>query len=237
MGYFYAKGAAAASYSAEVLADSPVGYWRLAETSGTTAADSSGNALDGTYVNSPTLNQTGGLTGNAAVLFARASSQRVNLGTPSALNIIGQITLECLYKPTTFPTGSDYHALITHGFGGNTGYGLYVLGNSGTPQLQVSSFGVNDNKTVWTISGWSTGQWKHIAAGWDGTDWKIFINGTQVSSTADAQGALTSTALCFIGANSVPAAEGHADGTIDEVAIYNTWLGSTRIAAHAAAVA
>lgn len=30
------------SYSTEVLADSPIGYWRLEETSGTTAADSAG---------------------------------------------------------------------------------------------------------------------------------------------------------------------------------------------------
>src|SRR5262245_55709309 len=42
----------AASYPATVLADGPVAYYRLEETSGTTgtpAADSSGNGRDGTY--------------------------------------------------------------------------------------------------------------------------------------------------------------------------------------------
>ncbi|MBI2606974.1 MAG: LamG domain-containing protein, partial [Deltaproteobacteria bacterium] len=47
------------SYSQAVLADNPVGYWRLNETSGTSASDSSGNAQTGTYTNSPTLGQTG----------------------------------------------------------------------------------------------------------------------------------------------------------------------------------
>lgn len=46
-------------YSSVILADSPLGYWKLGESSGATAADSSGNARDGTYINSPTLAQTG----------------------------------------------------------------------------------------------------------------------------------------------------------------------------------
>lgn len=45
------------SYLSEVLADSPLGYWRLDETSGTTLADSSGNSETGSYINSPTLGQ------------------------------------------------------------------------------------------------------------------------------------------------------------------------------------
>ena len=39
----------AATYASTVLADSPVAYWRLSETSGTSAADSSGNSHGGTY--------------------------------------------------------------------------------------------------------------------------------------------------------------------------------------------
>ena len=38
-----AQGAGGTSYSQEVLADSPLAYWRLGEASGTTAADASGN--------------------------------------------------------------------------------------------------------------------------------------------------------------------------------------------------
>lgn len=37
------------SYRAEVMADNPVGYWRLGETSGFSAADDSGNSHPGSY--------------------------------------------------------------------------------------------------------------------------------------------------------------------------------------------
>ena len=36
-------------YAAEVLADGPSMYWRMGETSGTSAADASGNGKVGTY--------------------------------------------------------------------------------------------------------------------------------------------------------------------------------------------
>ena len=41
-------------YAATVLADSPIFYWRLDETSGTTALDSSTNTATATEVGSPT---------------------------------------------------------------------------------------------------------------------------------------------------------------------------------------
>lgn len=47
------------AYSDAVLAHSPLVYWRLNETSGTTAADSSGNGNDGTINGSPTYSATG----------------------------------------------------------------------------------------------------------------------------------------------------------------------------------
>ncbi len=47
------------SYSAAVLADTPRGYWRLGEASGTTAVDASGNNHTGTYLNDVALGRTG----------------------------------------------------------------------------------------------------------------------------------------------------------------------------------
>lgn len=46
-----------------ITALTPAGYWKLQETSGTAAADSSGNGRNGTYVNGPTLNATAGPDG------------------------------------------------------------------------------------------------------------------------------------------------------------------------------
>lgn len=65
-----ASGWTAKGYAAVVWADAPVGYWRLGEANGTTAVDEMGNG-NGTYVNSPTLGDTGALDGdaNTAVTF------------------------------------------------------------------------------------------------------------------------------------------------------------------------
>jgi len=51
-------------YRATVLADTPLAYWRLGETTGTVAHDETGNGHDGTYIGGYTLGQTGALTGD-----------------------------------------------------------------------------------------------------------------------------------------------------------------------------
>ncbi len=48
-------------YSSVVLAKGPVGYWRLGEASGPTAADAAGNGYDGTYLGNPTFGQSGAI--------------------------------------------------------------------------------------------------------------------------------------------------------------------------------
>lgn len=61
-------------YVTEVSADAPAGWWRLDETSGTTAADSSGAGLTGTYGSGVTLNQTPLIVSGKSI-SANAASQ------------------------------------------------------------------------------------------------------------------------------------------------------------------
>lgn len=236
MGYFFAASGGGGGYSAAVLADSPVAYYRLDETSGTAANDSAGGN-NGTYIGSPTLNVAGLITGGNAAITC-AAGPYVALGNPADLQIVGAITLECWYKPTNFPTSGNLHTLISKGFdGSSTSYELRIYNDSGTLKLQVGSFaGVTDYNTSWTITGWSAGTAKHIVAGYTGTAWEIFINGAQVSTTVQALGAIATATNAAIGAFiNLSTPERKIDGTIDEVAIYDAWIGSTRIAAHAAA--
>src|SRR5437773_2210150 len=59
------------AYSATILGDAPVGYWRLGELTGPTAFDSSPSHNDGTYTGTyadsaiPLLNQPGAIVGDA----------------------------------------------------------------------------------------------------------------------------------------------------------------------------
>ncbi|MDE2101848.1 MAG: hypothetical protein KGL39_31670, partial [Patescibacteria group bacterium] len=52
------------TYQMEVLVDQPVGYWRLGELSGTSAADQTGNGHTGTYHGGPTLATPGLISGD-----------------------------------------------------------------------------------------------------------------------------------------------------------------------------
>src|SRR5262245_14583756 len=58
-------------FAAEVLADGPIGFWRLGEAPGSmTAADSSGNGNNGSCSGTITFGQPGFHGGDTAALFA-----------------------------------------------------------------------------------------------------------------------------------------------------------------------
>src|SRR3954466_1541699 len=91
---------ASAGYSAAVLADTPVVYYRLAEASGTSATDSSGNSHTGTYTGAGiTYSVSGGVAGNNAVTLASASTANMNTGVDAACNPgTGDFSVECWVK-------------------------------------------------------------------------------------------------------------------------------------------
>jgi chitodextrinase len=71
------------------------------------------------------------------------------------------------------------------------------------------------------------GQWQHLAASFDGTTARFYINGIEVASRAVAAGAGNSNSW-KIGAYNSPAG-GFFDGLIDDVRIYNRALGGSEI--------
>lgn len=69
---------ALSTFSSTLLDAGPVGYWRLGETTGTTANDTSGHSHPGTYVGAPTLGAPGSIGGdtNGAVAFPATGGPR-----------------------------------------------------------------------------------------------------------------------------------------------------------------
>lgn len=95
-----ASTAQASPYSDAVLADGPVAYYRLGETSGSVAANSSihGAALDGTYLNfgagsspSSTIGQVGPRPGDPSGSSAIQGFESDNIGIRSAANANAQV--------------------------------------------------------------------------------------------------------------------------------------------------
>ena len=93
-------GTTAADYKSTILADNPLFYYRLGESSGTTAYDEVAASSNGTYFNTPTLAQAGNISGDTdtSVLFEQANSEYAKALTLSSETSLLPCTIECFIK-------------------------------------------------------------------------------------------------------------------------------------------
>ena len=213
-------------YTSAVLADNPDAYWRLDETNGTIATDSSGNGRHGAYVNTPTLGQVGALAdiANKSVSFSAASSEFVNI-----LHTFGgvswtEVTVEAWIK-TIGPTGG-FQAIVSAIVGDfvhlqafNGGNSVVYADNSGytTAYLPI----VSDAAGL---------GWRHVAMTAKSGEQRLYIDGTLVGSDTASFLSILPTTQIGIGAGY--AGGRFFNGSIDEVAVYRSALTGSRINAH-----
>ncbi len=125
-------GAVAGAYRDLILSHAPLGYWRLGETSGATAADLSGNGRNGTYSGTYALNQPSMIpsdTSNGAL--GCLGSGYVQIGTGSAFTLIGRTWL--------FSIRMSNLAAFSY---------LWHLGNYSQPGSQGLSVYINTDGTI-----------------------------------------------------------------------------------------
>lgn len=229
------------SLNTEILADAPVGYWRLGETSGTSAADASGNGNAGTYEGTYSLNQTS-LVGDANPCASfDGGSGRVNCGNPTALQIVGDVTLEAVVSLNGVPA-NGVRVLAGKGLESgyaHEGYVLRIYKDSGTSTYVITFVSYND-PTEFDVSfpiTWAADEVHHVVGRHLSGMRSIWIDGVKVVEAAKAEGAIATGAPFVIGAeyqNSGMTA--FLNAKLDEVAVYNFGLSDARIIAHAAEV-
>jgi len=127
-------------YSQAVLNDNPALYYQLNETTGTTAYDSSGNGVNGTYPSSgTTLGQSKTpitSQANTSVAFNGTSGTHVAIPYNSSMSA-GSFTIAAWADPTTNP-GTGFAAVVSErndkggGSKGNAGFILYDGSENGT---------------------------------------------------------------------------------------------------------
>lgn len=215
------------TYSSEVLADSPLLYWRLGESSGTTAVDASGNSRNGTYNGGPTLGVTGLLTGdsNTAVTFDGVN----DYVTGAAPATTSAFTIEFWFKGsasggqllmTRYPSTSGQRLFyVGVGSGGAAGKVEFAVKNNAG--VEASVFGA-------TLIGAGA---RHIVCTYDGSASRIYLNGSLDGTSTTVTGALASVSPALEVAART-ASPTFMAGTFDEVALYNTALSGARISAH-----
>lgn len=214
-------------YDQEVLADSPVSYWKLDETSGTTVTDSVGSN-HGTYAGA-TLNQAPLINARSSVLFS-GSSSGITIPYAASLSFINTaFSLGCWVKTT--------QAVAVRLFDKSTSgsnwpeYWIY-MNASGTVTAEVRSSNADTPKVSATTTVTVNDGMRHrvFAAFVPSGTLKIYIDGVERASVTHA---LTSSynngSPLYIARRSTA---DYLAGNMDEVDLYASALSAARVLAH-----
>ena len=207
-------------YAEAVLADAPIAYWQLDETSGTTAADSSGNGNDGTYKGGTTLGQAGAFEGSLAPTFANGYVE-----IPGTWGGDPELTVEAWFNPSS--TINDWMAIISS------------LDESGFLHVQLHSYGdiavyTNTGTIIMPIPSQAPlNTWRHIAVVVQSGNSTTYVDGVPIG--AHTMGFSVVNPVSMIRIASGYGGGRFFPGSIDDVAIYDTALSQQQIQAHLAA--
>jgi hypothetical protein len=188
------------------------------EGAGTTTADVSGNANTATI--SGAAWTTAGRFGGA--LSFDGVNDWVTVPDRSALDLTIGMTLEAWVNPSAL---SGWRAALMKEAPGGMSYALYAHDNVPRPAVTVS---VGVDQSAAGTAALSLNTWSHLAATYDGTTLRLFVNGVQVGSNALTGNLTTSTGVLRIGGDAVWGE--FYSGLIDEVKIYNRALSTSEIA-------
>lgn len=209
------------AYTTAVATDTPVGYWRLNQTTGTTATDTAGTN-PGTYTGTYTLN-AGSLMplepGSSSVSAAGAG--HIIVPDNAVLRPTAAITCEAWYASST----ASLQGLVSRW--NNNGY-LLRVGNDAGNYVELR---IQNTPMSYTLSTLFNGTPRHIVGTYDGTNGRIYVNGALVAGPT-ALPALTAPASINAELGSYAAGANKLNGKLSDCAIYNTTLPATRIAAH-----
>ena len=205
-----------------------VGWWKLDDGSGTTAADSSGDGNTGTLGGSPLPTWTNGKLDGA---LSFNGSQTVGVPDNAALDLSGPWTVSGWIELSAMPAsgylgpvlkksnGAAFNYLLAYNNGAYfAGTGWVILYYDASNHLQSTSYG-----TTAVLN-----QWYFLAGVWDGTTLSLYLNGGLVgSSTPSASPNGSSGGGLTIAAG----VSNSLTGMLDDVRIYNRALSATDVAA------
>jgi fibronectin type 3 domain-containing protein len=197
---------------------------RFDETSGATAADSSGNGWNGTLVNSPTWTSSGKL--NSALSLASASSQYVTLPT----GIVAGQTAITLSAWVYLNSNSTWARIFDFGTGTSNYMFLAPVGGSNVVRFAITTAGGNNEQQINGTAPLPTGTWTHVAVVLNGSVGTLYVNGIQVgrnSSMTLNPGSLGTTTLNYIGKSQFN--DPYLNGRVDDFRIYSRALSSSEI--------
>jgi hypothetical protein len=225
-----ATDAALDAYSLAVIADSPLAYWRLNDSSTDTARDTM-NRYDGVYKGN-CVAAPGLLTSDTdlAVNFAAACFVELPLTLSGALPSRSPYSIELLMRPAVINEYVHLFTLQTRIAGGPVD-GFAVLDSpTGLYGERVATSVIRATpQTLAPLT--AIGSVKHLVVTYDGATLRMYSNGVEQATIMDAAAIPPYSVSGFIGTATPTAVR--FNGILDEVALYSTVLPAARIALHA----
>lgn len=200
-----------------------VGYWKLDDGSGTSAADASGNGNTGTLVNSPSW-VAGQING---ALSFNGTNQRAYVTSSSSLNFGSgsPFSVSAWIKTTqTVPGGKNLRFI--NKFTNSPSYKGYIME---IDENQKVVFYTKDGTTVNQVSSTSTindGAWHHLVAVREISSGllRIYVDGVQQNAASITNGDLSVSSNLNLGFELLLADNVYLNGSLDEIRIYNRAL-------------
>src|SRR5262245_55976417 len=220
------------AYSDKVIADGAVAYWRLNETSGTTAVDVIGGN-NGTISGGVTLNQGGATVDGDKAMAFDGTTGKINVATGAYQTFgTGPLTVECWVRLISITTGVAAFVDMKGNGSGAAGPALLADSTSFYFRMNTGATQVVANGAAAAIT---DGQWRHLVGvlsrGPD--ELRLYLNGALIGGpvTFSAGANVSSTQGTGIGTDSAGSVW-FLNGAMDDVAVYPTALTAAQIQAH-----
>ncbi len=196
----------------------PLAHWKLDETLGTVAADSSGNGNDGTLLGRPVWKPTGGWLGGALDLNGRTDYVRVV--RPKGFNFAPNSFSASAWVYPREPRGR-WQAILEYdrdSVNGNR-FGLW-LDNEARFHFRVGQ------NTWHSAQSLAPNQWYHLAATFDAATkaMKLYVNGVLDGTATYQNGFVTPTSATLILGARGSADDEFLNGLLDDVRVYGAAL-------------
>lgn len=227
-------GGGGGSYSDEVLADSPLVYWRLDDASGTTATDSSTNSRSGAYGGTYTLDAGSvGVSGGSSVDVNNGDAA---LGSAAWMDPGNAFSVKARVN-ADYLTGTDNLRVIASRYdfadAGAYHWHLSIYGSKAYFRVHLGG-GTFRNATGSTTL--STGTDYEVVGTWDGSTVRVYVDGSLDGSSATSAATVSAGGAALrvgrFSSNAAGTITYSWDGRLAEFAYFGTALSSTRIAAH-----
>jgi hypothetical protein len=200
-----------------IAASGLVAAFGFDEGSGSTVTDVSGNGNNGTLTNATWA--TAGKYGKA--LQFNGTNALVTIPDSSSLHLSSAMTLEAWVNPST--VNSNWRDVL---YKGNDNYYLEATSSNASRPDAGMIAGGSYADAIGT-SALTANTWSFLTETYDGTTLRLYVNGTQVASTAHTGAITTSTNPLQIGGDSLYGQ--YFAGLIDNIRVYNTALTPTQI--------